>query len=164
MQIDGSEARTNGHESTEGVPAHTPLPWTVEGPTLSIVSTCEIKGDRFHVADMRGWGHLTGKGHGALGLEYAVAVKIQEANADLIVRAVNNHGALVKALEDLLATFKSHVDGRDLLDELHPRKTIDIKVRVDARERWHEGDWLSNVRDAVRPARIALAKAKETTP
>lgn len=52
------------------------------------------------------------------------------------------------ALDYLLSTFKSHVDGRDLLDELHPRKTLDIKRRVDGVETWFEGDWLSNVRDA----------------
>jgi hypothetical protein len=44
------------------------------------------------------------------------------------------------------ATF-SHVDGRDLLDELHPRKELDIKRRVDGSEVWFEGDWLSNLRD-----------------
>jgi hypothetical protein len=44
------------------------------------------------------------------------------------------------------ATF-SHVDGRDLLDELHPRKELDIKRRVDGVETWFEGDWLSNLRD-----------------
>lgn len=42
------------------------------------------------------------------------------------------------------ATF-SHVDGRDLLAELHPRHELDIKRRVDGRETWFEGDWLSNV-------------------
>lgn len=42
------------------------------------------------------------------------------------------------------ATF-SHVDGRDLLDELHPRRSLDIKRRVDGRETWFEGDWLSNL-------------------
>jgi hypothetical protein len=44
------------------------------------------------------------------------------------------------------ATF-SHVDGRDLLRELHPRRQLDIKRRVDGRETWFEGDWLSNVWD-----------------
>lgn len=51
-----------------------------------------------------------------------------------------------------LATF-SHVDGRDLLDELHPRNTLDIKRRVDGVETWHEADWLSNLRDARNGAR-----------
>jgi hypothetical protein len=44
------------------------------------------------------------------------------------------------------ATF-SHVDERDLLDELHPRKTLDIKRRVDGVETWFEADWLSRLRD-----------------
>lgn len=44
------------------------------------------------------------------------------------------------------ATF-SHVDGRDLLDELHPRSRLDIKRRVDGIETWLEADWLSNLRD-----------------
>jgi len=42
------------------------------------------------------------------------------------------------------ATF-SHVNGRDLLRELHPRKTLDIKRRVDGMETWFEGDWLSDL-------------------
>lgn len=42
------------------------------------------------------------------------------------------------------ATF-SHIDGRDLLKELHPRKMLDIKRRVDGVETWFEGDWLSNL-------------------
>jgi hypothetical protein len=44
------------------------------------------------------------------------------------------------------ATF-SHVDGRDLLDELHPRSQLDIKRRMDGVESWFEGDWLSGLRD-----------------
>lgn len=39
----------------------------------------------------------------------------------------------------------SHVDGRDLLHELHPRHELDIKRRVDARDTWFEGDWLSSL-------------------
>ena len=46
-----------------------------------------------------------------------------------------------------LATF-SHVDGRDLLTELHPRKQLDIKRRVDGIETWFEADWLSNLMHA----------------
>lgn len=42
------------------------------------------------------------------------------------------------------ATY-SHVDGRDLLYELHPRQQLDIKRRVDGRETWFEGDWLTNL-------------------
>lgn len=54
------------------------------------------------------------------------------------------------------ATF-SHVDGRDLLAELHPRKELDIKRRKDGVETWFEGDWLSNVYTAIKPLREALS-------
>lgn len=42
----------------------------------------------------------------------------------------------------------SHVNGRDLLRELHPRNTLDIKRRVDGRETWFEADWLSDLMQA----------------
>lgn len=45
------------------------------------------------------------------------------------------------------ATF-SHVNGRDLLAELHPRRQLDIKRRVDGVETWFEADWLSNLMHA----------------
>lgn len=43
-----------------------------------------------------------------------------------------------------METF-SHVDGRDLLKQLDPRRTLDIKRRVDAVETWFEGDWLTDL-------------------
>jgi hypothetical protein len=67
---------------------------------------------------------------------------------------------LRKALEALEAIDKathSHVDGRDLLAELHPRNTLDIKRRRDARETWFEGDWLSNLWTEVKAARAVIA-------
>ena len=48
-------------------------------------------------------------------------------------------------LRNLVAVTFSHIDGRDLLAELHPRKTLDIKRRVDGVEKWFEGDWLSSL-------------------
>lgn len=54
---------------------------------------------------------------------------------------VSRFDAMVKS------TF-SHVDGRDLLDELHPRHELDIKRRIDGVDTWFEGDWLSNLRSA----------------
>ena len=41
-----------------------------------------------------------------------------------IDRITSERDELRAALDDILATTKSHVDGRDLLDELHPRKTL----------------------------------------
>jgi hypothetical protein len=49
-----------------------------------------------------------------------------------------------------------YIDGCDLLAELHPRKTLDIKRRVDGVETWFEGDWLSTVWDAVKEAKAYL--------
>ena len=48
------------------------------------------------VADIRGWGHLTGKG--ALGLSDGDAIDIQNANARLIAAAPDLLGALEKLL------------------------------------------------------------------
>ena len=61
-----------------------------------------------------------------------------------------------RMLERIVDATHSHIDGRDLLGELHPRKTLDIKRRVDGRETWFEGDWLSGVWDAVKEARALL--------
>lgn len=62
------------------------------------------------------------------------------------------------ALNYLLAQFKSHVDGRDLLDEIHPRRSLEIVRRIDGVETWFEGDWLSNVRDARDIAQAVVSK------
>lgn len=68
------------------------------------------------------------------------------------------------ALLAILAMTKSHVDGRDLLAELHPRKTLDIKRRVDGVETWFEGDWLSSLRDATAAATIMLGADDKLPP
>jgi hypothetical protein len=69
---------------------------------------------------------------------------------------IDREAALEEALVNILSAVKSHVDGRDLLDELHPRHTIDIKVRRDGQDKWYEGDWLTTLRDAVMDARLIL--------
>jgi hypothetical protein len=61
----------------------------------------------------------------------------------------------VKCFDAMCRATFSHVDGRDLLAELHPRSELDIKRRVDGRDTWFEGDWLSN----LMTARDAEAKA-----
>jgi hypothetical protein len=61
-------------------------PWTVDRHALSIYAPCPTGGER-RVCDIRGWGALTGKGHGALGLSDAEATAIQTANAKLIAAA-----------------------------------------------------------------------------
>jgi len=76
---------------------HTPTPWRMD-PTLHDIYADNVPKGPMKVADIRGWGYLTGKGHGALGLSYDEGVAVQAANAAFIVKAVNNHDALVKAL------------------------------------------------------------------
>lgn len=86
---------TDNHENRdEGqapVPAdvgrHTPGPWAVSQYTLAVYAK-DHKGE-ITVCDIRGWGHLTGKGHGALGLNWGEATAIQIANAILIAAAPN---------------------------------------------------------------------------
>lgn len=72
---------------------HTPGPWTADANGHQ-VRTTDHKGN-FPICDIRGWGHLTGKGVGALGLDPADAVEIQRANARLIAAAP----AMLVALE-----------------------------------------------------------------
>jgi hypothetical protein len=53
-----------------------------------------------------------------------------------------------KRFDAMVKRTFSHVDGRDLLAEIHPRNTLDIKRRVDGVEKWFEADWLTNLMDA----------------
>lgn len=64
---------------------------------------------------------------------------------------------VIEAARKVNAATFSHVDGRDLLAELHPRKELDIKRRKDGVETWFEGDWLTNVYQEIEPLREALA-------
>jgi hypothetical protein len=54
-------------------------------------------------------------------------------------------GEKVRRFEEMVRSTFSHVDGRDLLHELHPRRQLDIKRRVDGQETWFEGDWLTRL-------------------
>lgn len=66
---------------------------------------------------------------------------------------------LLDALERIVKATHSHVDGRDLLAELHPRYMLDIKRRRDGVETWFEGDWLTGLWKEVKNARAVIAKA-----
>lgn len=68
----------------------------------------------------------------------------------------NTARELERLLRQIIKSTTSHIDGHDLLKELHPRKTLDIKRRVDGVETWFEGDWLSGLYDAVKEAREFL--------
>lgn len=49
----------------------------------------------------------------------------------------------IKRFDGMVKATMCHLDGRDLLKELHPRRMLDIKRRVDSVETWYEGDWLT---------------------
>lgn len=62
----------------------TPGPWNTNEPLFTWIDShhCCDRG-AMHIADIRGWGHLTGKGM-AHGLGDEAAIAIQRANADFI--------------------------------------------------------------------------------
>lgn len=61
-----------------------PVPWKPDERT-NWIWTASLKGGHAHMADVRGWGYLTGGGHGALNLDANEAAKIQDAIGRLIV-------------------------------------------------------------------------------
>lgn len=82
---------------------------------------------------------------------------ITDMQADALMKeSANEIERLREALRKINKATISHVNGADLLDDLHPRDEINIVVRIDGENVWHEGDWLSYLRDAVIEARSAL--------
>ena len=55
---------------------------------------------------VRGWGYLTGKGHGALGLSNEQATAIQKANAEFVTNARTDIPLLISEIKRL----RAHVD------------------------------------------------------
>jgi hypothetical protein len=82
----------------------------------------------------------------------AAKLEIERLQADL-----DRADAVVEAI---IKSTESHIDGRDLLAELHPRRMLDIKRRVDGVETWFQGDWLSTLFDAVKQARSFIASRR----
>ena len=70
----------------------TPGPWESETEYECAVYA---HNHQMKIADIRGWGYLTGKGQGGLGLSSAEASKIQNANA----RAIAEVPEMVKLLK-----------------------------------------------------------------
>lgn len=88
---------------------HTPLPWRGDDLT-GFIWCASAKGGNRPVLEIRGWGYLTGGGHGALGLSGAAAREEQEAVCAYVVKAVNSHEALVAAATRVLAGLTARIE------------------------------------------------------
>ncbi len=77
--------------------AATPGPWEADESAPWVWS--KASDNWMRIADMRGWGQLTGKG-GGLGLSDEVAEAIQNANAEFIAHAREDIPALLSHIEE----------------------------------------------------------------
>lgn len=65
-----------------------------------------------------------------------------------------------EVLEAINKRSYSHIEPYDdLFARFHPRKTLDIKRRVDGVETWFEGDWLTYLWGEIKRGREALTAA-----
>jgi hypothetical protein len=83
---------------------HTPAPWEqiIDGDMVGAMNP--YGHGMMNIADIRGWGHLTGTG--ACRLSEKDAIAIQEANARLIASAPE----LLEALKELYTVVKEYED------------------------------------------------------
>lgn len=84
----------------------TPGPWMDLGGDANMIYTVgsPYGHGQMHVADVRGWGHLTGRG--ACAMEEAPALEIQRANAEVILLSRT-------ALPLLLAAVREEVEAHN---------------------------------------------------
>ncbi|MDR6430988.1 hypothetical protein [Brucella pseudogrignonensis] len=98
-----------------GAPIFTPGPWAVGYNHYDVGVKDNAKtGGYTKLFDVRGWGYLTGTGHGGLGLKEDEAIAIQNANACLAAAAPELYEALEYALNEVSAE-KYLRDNRHLL-------------------------------------------------
>lgn len=67
--------------------------------------------------------------------------------------------AMREPFDEFVKRSYSHVDGRDLFAEIHPRKSLDIVRRIDGVETLTEGDWLTELGFAIRETEKQLDAA-----
>jgi hypothetical protein len=76
-----------------------PGEWTCDN--AGYIWADSLKGGRTHMIDVRGWGYLTGRGSGALGLASADAERLMDDLGKLLCAAPDLLEAATLALEDL---------------------------------------------------------------
>lgn len=82
------------------------------------------KGGDTHVLDVRGWGYLTGRGHGALGLSGADGIAAQRAVQAYVVASWN-------ALPDLISAARERDAMREALTRLASSEAFDLPQVID---------------------------------
>jgi len=93
---------------------HTPTPWRKGYRGADIGCENEKVGGVAKLLDVRGWGYLTGTGHGALGLSAEEAAAAQTEFTDFVVTAVNaydKHRALIETLVKALEEAQACLEG-----------------------------------------------------
>lgn len=89
------EERSRGREEMPAIAAHVVNgPWRL-GHGGTIVCTNAKIGGEAKLFDVRGWGYLTGGGHGALGLSYEEGAKVQDRMAAIAIAAPEMLAALL---------------------------------------------------------------------
>lgn len=92
MKVDTKTIRERAEKATPG-------PYELDAYGLMINAPSK-KGGVWRIADIRGWGYLTGKGSGALGLDAVTAEGIQRATGEFLTAARTDVPALCDALDE----------------------------------------------------------------
>jgi hypothetical protein len=144
---------------------HTPTPWRKGYRGIDIGCENAKIGGVAKLLDVRGWGYLTGTGHGALGLSFDEAVAAQTEFTDFVVTAVNaydKHRALIETLTKTLASVKTWAEQRCPCHEETPNPCPLCGASVENLEACKAVDQ-TFPRDIKRDIFAALAAAKEAT-
>lgn len=91
---------------------HTPGEWKYEPRGAQVHADNPYGKDRMLVADIRGWGHLTGTGCGACKMSREDAEAIQDANGRLLAAAPR----MLEMLQEVVVQYGGHE-----LDELRAK-------------------------------------------
>ena len=115
--------------------AATPAPW-ITCPHYGIMVYKPEPNDNtaieMRICDIRGWGRLTGKGRGGLGLSDDEAEAVQKANAEFIANARKDIPALlahIKAQDNLINELKLKIEVLKLARPVH-LDSDDVAVRT----------------------------------